>query len=298
MRRRLAMRAPVDVRRRGHRDAVRAQVALDEPLRPGVVEDLDLERGRVARDPQVGRLARRVARLRQRDLDAEDANDRAGHLAAGPVQPVGPPPAAGAHDGAHLVRPRLEVAGRAPRDLVRSGRERPLDLPHDLAERLADPDRVRADDLEADARPAGEREADERPAPGRPARADRGQARPVARERASPVRGAQVVELRHRRRGPGGCREAERGQRPPAETASVASTRPTVARPGAGPNDFHTLRSACAYFRVRYCTHAAPRRLRQPCSPSHCPVRRRRPSGLRATAPFPSAISTGRSRSW
>jgi hypothetical protein len=117
------VRAPVDVRGRRDRDAVRAQVAFDESLGSRVVEHLHLERLRVGRDREVGRLAGRVARMRERDVDAEHAHDRRSQRTAGPVHPVRAALAAGDHGRAEDVRPRLEVAGRPPGNHVRAGAE-------------------------------------------------------------------------------------------------------------------------------------------------------------------------------
>ncbi len=206
------MRAPVDVRRRGHRDAVRAQVALDEPLRPGVVEDLDLERGRVARDPR-GRSARparsssssaRPGR-RERERPGRSPCRRAGAARTSSAgrrrsrrRAPGTSAAGGRLGGRHAT-------SCAPAANVRSTFH--TTSPSGLPTRIVS---VRTTSRRTRARPVSEKRMSARRRAAR-----RGlivvRRGPSPGERASPVRGPQVAELRNRRRGPGGRREAERG---------------------------------------------------------------------------------------
>jgi hypothetical protein len=129
---------------------------------------------------------------------------------------------------------------------VRSGAEQALGRPDDLAERLADADRVRPDRLQPDPGPAGEPEADEDAIPAPGVRADRDEQPPVAAEPRATRGGAQVEELGRLRRGghrrARGRRNAERCGKGPEEVRATHEALPTVAPSGAPPNSFRTLR--------------------------------------------------------
>src|SRR6187397_217250 len=109
------MRSPVDADRARHRRARSPDVLPTSNRLARVVEDLEPQRRRVGRDPQVGRLAGRVAAARELGLDALDAHDRRLTAFAGPVHVHAP-----ANREPEDVRARLGSTGWSPDDLLRT----------------------------------------------------------------------------------------------------------------------------------------------------------------------------------
>src|SRR4029453_14980039 len=109
---------PVDADRARPRGAGGLEVLPVPDRLARVVEDLEPQRGRVRRDPQLGLVAGRVATPRELGLDALDAHD--GRLAAlaRPVHVDAP-----ADVQPQDVRARLRPSGRTPDDLLRARTE-------------------------------------------------------------------------------------------------------------------------------------------------------------------------------
>ena len=185
----VAVRSPVDPHGARHRGALGLEVAPRAHRLARVVEDLEPERGRVRRDPQLGLLARRVAAAREGRLDALDADDRRLPLLAGEVHVDAP-----AHGQPQDIGPRLGAPGRAPDEGAATGSQAPRRRP-DRLRRPALMERVRSEHVHADGRGASEPKAHDRAvAEAVPVRRDRRQQPVVGREALRSVRDAKVVQ--------------------------------------------------------------------------------------------------------
>ena len=186
----VAMRSPVDSDRARHRRAGGPEVLPASDRLARVVEDLEPQRGRVGRDPQVGFLARRVAAARELGLDALDADDGRLTALARPVHVHAP-----ADREPEDVRARLGSLGRSPDDLLRACPE-PFRRAPDRLRRASRMQRVRPQDVDPHLRRAIEPEADDRPvAEPVSVRRDGRQEPVVAGERTRAVRHLQRVHV-------------------------------------------------------------------------------------------------------